>query len=237
MKIFLALVALFILPGSAYAFWQGILFIGHDPVLLRFILIGIGSGFLIYYIFLRKWNYFLTFEHELTHAVMSLMFLRRVRRFVVTKNDGGVVYHSGGFGGEFGDIMIKMAPYFFPTFSFIAILFQPLVPNKFFPWFLVFIGFTLMFHHLSTVKETIQNWTSDSFQEAGSGQTRNTDIATMGFVFTFIFIIPMTLFFDSLVLWFVKYGYHGGILLIKAVFHGSTLFFKILILKIQTFIH
>lgn len=207
MYLILGLLALFFLPGSAVAFWQGVKFIAADPVRLKYLLIGTGAGTVIYLLLLRRWQYLLTFEHELTHAIMALMFFRRIEKFVVTRYDGGVVYHSGGFGGEFGNVVIQMAPYFFPTFTIIALLFQPLIPPAFVPWYIGLIGFTIVFHILSTIREIISNWTSDSFTEANSSSTRQTDIASAGFVFSLIFIPATTLFIYGFVFWFLKYSY------------------------------
>lgn len=215
------------------AFWNGLRLITGSQELLILLLIGIGIGALLYFVLIRKWTYFLTFEHELTHAIMSLLFLRKVTRFRVTRYEGGVVYHSGGFGGDFGNIMITLAPYYFPTFTVVALLFQPLIPPKFISIYIVFVGFTLIFHHLSTVLEIRDNWHSHTFAEAGSGKQVNSDIGRSGFLFSFIFILTMTLFFNALILWFVKYSYRGVIPLSKDVFNDSvtvihTLFFKLI---------
>lgn len=237
MKLFVGLVALFLLPGSAIAFWDGINIIIASHELLKLFLIGVGIGALIYSLLLRKWNYFLTFEHEFTHAFMSLLFFRRIDSFVVTGNEGGYVQHSGGFGGEFGNIMISMAPYFFPTFTIILLLFQPLIPQKFLPEFIAAVGFTFMFHFLSTAREIVNNWSSGTFTRAGGYEIMQTDIARTGFVFSFIFIITMTLFFDALVFWFLKYGYYSFISMSKVVFAGSLFIYKILMVKVQVLVN
>jgi hypothetical protein len=232
MKLLAGLIALFLLPGSAIALWDGILLVYGDSFILKYSLIGIVSGGIIYFLLIHRWNHFLTFEHEFTRAFMALMFFRKINKFIATKYEGGVVYHSGGFGGEFGDIMITMAPYFFLTFTMIALLFQPLVPPKFSSVYILFIGFTFIFHHLSTIRELRINWNSNTFPEAISGRIRITDIASSGFVFSFIFILAMTLFFNALTFWFLKYSYSGFIPFMKEVFSESLLFFNILLDKI-----
>jgi hypothetical protein len=233
MKLLVGFFLLFLLPGSAIAFWDGLNLIIREPFLLKFILIGICSGCLIYFILLRKWNYFLTFEHELTHAFMSLLFLRKIQKFIVTKYEGGYIQHSSGAGGEFGDIMIKMAPYYFPTFTIIGLLFQPLIPANYKAIFIIFIGFTLIFHHLSTLKETIENWTSKTFTEAGGRNIVQTDIASTGFVFSFIYILTMTLFFNALVFWFLKYSYGCLLPLMKEVLSETLHIYGLIFSKVS----
>lgn len=232
MKFTVGIIALFILPGSALAFWEGIQMVYANNDLLKYFLIGIVTGSLLYFMLIRRWTYFLTFEHEFTHAFMSILFFRKIEKFVVTKKDGGVVYHSGGFGGEFGNIMITMAPYFFPTFTVITLLFQPLVPPEYFPYYLIIVGITFAYHHLSTLRETRENWNSRTFAEAGSGITRVTDIAKSGYIFSFIFIITTTLFFNALVLWLLNYSYRGFFPLMKVVFYESFQIYKLLFIKI-----
>ncbi|HLP71801.1 MAG TPA: M50 family metallopeptidase [Bacteroidales bacterium] len=226
MKLVAALLALFILPGSAIAFWEGLKLLPADPAMIKFLIIGVVTGTGIYFLLLRRWNYFLTFEHEFTHAFMSLLFFRRINRFVVTGNDGGYMQHSGGFGGEFGNIMITMAPYYLPTFTIILLLFQPLIPSKFMPAFIAAAGFTFVFHFFSTSREIKQNWSADVFNPAGNSEFMKTDIARSGFVFSILFILTMTLFFDALVFWILKYSYHGFMPLVRNVIHDSLFFHK-----------
>jgi hypothetical protein len=232
MKLVFGLLALFFLPGSISACWDGIQLIINDHDLLKFFLIGIAVGELIYFLFLRRWNYFLTFEHELTHAIMSLLFFRKIEKFIATRNDGGVVYHSGGFGGEFGNTMITLAPYYFITFTFLAVLFMPLVPQKFVSYYICFTGATWIFHHLSTVRELRNNWSSRTFAEAGSGAMRTTDIASSSFLFSFVFILTMTFFFNGLIFWFLKYSYSGIIPFLKFILSDSLSVFNIIITKL-----
>lgn len=236
MRLFLGLASLFFLPGSAIAFYNGISMIGKSPDNLRLFVTGLAAGGLIYFLILRKWNHFLTFEHELTHAVMSWMFLRRVTRFIATKHNGGVVYHSGGFGGEFGNVMITLAPYYFPTFTIILLLFQPLIPLRFHAVYIIMVAATLIYHHLSTWRELRINWHSDTFTEAGTGNPTSSDIARSGFTFSFIFVLTLTLFFNAMVFWLTKYSYSGFIALVKDVFNDSFSIFYFLITKIVSWI-
>jgi hypothetical protein len=175
MRVIAALFALFILPGSAMAFWEGLKMINSDSLLLKFLIIGIAIGTIIYIVLLGRWNYFLTFEHEFTHAFMSLLFFRSIERFIVTSREGGYVRYSGGFGGEFGNIMISLAPYYLPTYTIILLLFQPLIPPNFLPVFFAASGFTFVFHFLSTAKELKQNWSSESFNIARTNDQTNND--------------------------------------------------------------
>ncbi len=109
-----------------------------------------------------------TFEHELTHALVALLFLRRVTRFVVTKRNGGWVQYSGGFGGVVADDLIGLAPYVLPTFTALSVAARPALDAGWFPWFDVWIGPTLGYHTWNTIRGTRRAWTSRPFVRAGT---------------------------------------------------------------------
>lgn len=221
MRLFLGLLLLFLLPGSIIGFRDGVVMIANNPDLLYPLLAGAVAGIIIYRLFIRRNYALLTFEHELTHAVMGLLFFRKITEFISTRSRGGYVRHTSGFGGEFGDTMISMAPYFFPTFTVLTALLRPVIPAAGFPWFDGLIGFTIAFHFLSTFSEIRQNWSSKQFTLAGTNVLTQTDLARTGFLLAFLFIVTLTLFFHGMVFGMLSEGYSGFVPFVSNVFQTS----------------
>jgi hypothetical protein len=217
MRFFLGLIALFIIPGSALAFWDALLVIARDKDLWIPLICGLGAGVPLYFIVIKKIPAISTFEHELTHALVALLFFRRIHKFIVTSRRGGQVQYSGNFGGEFGTLLIGLAPYYLPTFTLIAVLVRPLLPAEWFPWFDGFIGATLAFHICSTPEETKQAWTKRSFAGAGDNQKTKSDIGKVGYVLAFLVIAGFGIFLVGLSLQLIGSGYAGTWLFLKQV--------------------
>jgi hypothetical protein len=220
MKFFLGLIALFIIPGSALAFWDALVVITHEKDLWIPLICGLGAGVPLYFTVIKKIPVISTFEHELTHALVALLFFRRIHKFIVTSRRGGQVQYSGNFGGDFGTLLIGLAPYYLPTFTLISVLVRPLIPAGWFPWFDGFIGTTLAFHICSTPEETKQAWTKRSFTGAGDNQKTKSDIGKVGFIFAFLVIAGFGLFLMGLALQLIGSGYAGTWQFLKQV--GKT---------------
>jgi hypothetical protein len=167
------------------------------------------AGIPLYFTVIKKIPYISTFEHELTHALVALFFFRRIHKFIVTSRRGGLVQYSGNFGGEFGTLLIGLAPYYLPTFTLFSVLTRPLLPADYFPWFDGFIGATLAFHICSTPEETKQAWTKKSFASAGDNQKTRSDIGKVGYIFAFLVIAGFGLFMMGLALQLIGSGYAG----------------------------
>ncbi len=205
----LTLACLFILPGSAWAFLVTVPGVFARPELYLPLAGGLAGGLVFHHLILRRWASFLVFEHELTHAVAAVLLLRRVRRFVVTR-EGGFVEHSPGFGGAVGDRLIALSPYFLPTFAVPAILCRPAVPAAWFPWYDAFIGAAVSFHLLSNWQELGENWTGRSIRYAGSRQKGQTDIGRAGFFSSAVIIAALTLSANGALLSLLAGGYEGA---------------------------
>jgi Peptidase M50B-like len=199
---------LVLLPGVTAAFALHVVFLAHVPSVL--IPIGIGSflGILLDHFVLRRVPVVDTFEHELTHAVVALMFFRRVTGFVV-KRSGGTVSHQGGFGGQFGTDFIGLAPYILPLFTVFSVIGRPFVPSTWFPWYDGWIGVTFGYHIWSTIEEIRGSWTKRSFVSTGTGEVTQTDIARRGYIYSAIFIAAFTLALHGLLIALLLKGVHG----------------------------
>jgi hypothetical protein len=210
MRFLLGLLALFVLPGSVLAFRDSLLVIAGNKDLWVPLVVGFAAGIPLWFTVVKKIPWISTFEHELTHALVALLFLRRIHRFIVTSKRGGEVQYSGNFGGEFGTLLIGLAPYYLPTFTLIAVLVRPFLPAAWFPWFDGFIGFTLAFHLFSTLEETKLSWTKQSFASAGNNQKTKSDIGKTGYLLAFLVIAGFGIFLLGLALQLIGEGYAGA---------------------------
>jgi len=88
MRFLIGVVLLVLLPGVTAAFALHVVFLTHVPAILIPIGIGTFLGILLDHFVLHRVPVVETFEHELTHAVVALMFFRRVTGFVVKRSGG-----------------------------------------------------------------------------------------------------------------------------------------------------
>jgi len=209
MKFVLGLFALFLIPGSAIGLWEaGEVIAGRQDLWLP-LLIGFATGIPVYFILIKRIPYFSTFEHELTHALVALMFFRRIRKFVVTAKRGGEVQYTGNFGGQFGTLLIGLAPYYLPTLTFLSVLARPFLGAAWFPWFDGFLGWTLAFHIFSTIDETKLSWTKQCFVGAADNRKTQTDIGKTGYILAILVIAGIGIFLLGFVLTIAGEGYAG----------------------------
>jgi Peptidase M50B-like len=236
MRLLLGLIALFIIPGSVLALWDALIVIAGNPDIWIPMFCGFALGIPFYFIVIRKIHVISTFEHELTHALVALFFLRRIHKFIVTSKRGGQVQYSGNFGGEFGNLLIGLAPYYLPTLTLIAVIVRPFLPTGWFPWYDGFIGATLAFHIFSTIDETRLSWTKHSFTGAGDHQKTKSDIGKVGYIFAFLVISGFGIFLLGLSLQLIGSGYSGTWHFLKQVAMNSYSDYYSIIREIYKFL-
>lgn len=144
-------------------------------------------------IFPSGWNYLETLEHELTHLLIGLLFLKIPVGFRVSAHAGGEVRQIGFVAT--GQIWVTLAPYFFPTVSLLVVIIS------YFAGFnnltlLGILGFTTAFHLVS-------NWGETSF--------RQPDLQKAGILKTILILPVMNLICYGAVLAFVSGGKSGFI--------------------------
>jgi hypothetical protein len=208
MRLFVGTLLLLFLPGVTAAFALQVVGLIHVPAV--FVPLGVGAflGFLLDQFLLRRVPVVATFEHELTHAAVALLFFRRVTGFFVRKS-GGTVVHQGGFGGKFGTDCIGLAPYILPLFTTVSVLARPFIPPEWFPWYDGWIGLTFGLHVWSAIEDIRVSWTKKVFVSAGTGEVAQTDIARRGFIYSTIFIATCTLALHGLLIAFLLTGSKG----------------------------
>lgn len=119
----------------------------------------------------KPWQFICTLEHEITHAIVGLPFLLVPIRMWVTASRGGHVKQRW-IGPVWlvplyglGSLLSTLAPYCFPTMSYllIALGFFFLQPQA--QRFIVALGFFTTFHVISSWAET--RYRQPDIQEAG----------------------------------------------------------------------
>ena len=88
-------------------------------------------------------------------------------------------------------------------------LVRPLVDRPYILFFDLLVGCTFGLHAIGSIREIWRNWTRRTFVGAWSGVERKTDIAHSGFVFSFIYIVTVTLAIHGLLLSVLAIGYSG----------------------------
>ena len=112
------------------------------------------------------------FGHEMTHAIWGLLFFARPSDIHVSEGGGSVTLSKS-------NMLITLAPYFFPFYTFVVIIcalitYAFLRPLPFLPLWLFLIGFTWAFHILFTLQTLTQ---------------RQPDIKLYGRIFSWTFIL------------------------------------------------
>jgi hypothetical protein len=142
-------------------------------------------------LFLSAWSYLETLEHELTHLLIGLLFLKIPVGIRVSAHEGGEVRQIGL--GTTGQTWVALAPYFFPTISLFVLIFAYFIdlnPKL----FLGILGWTTAFH-------LVTNWSETSF--------RQTDIQKAGNLKTLLILPVMNLISYGSILAFVADGRQG----------------------------
>lgn len=149
------------------------------------------------------WCYLQTLEHELSHLLIGLLFLKIPVGIRVSAHEGGEVRQIGL--GTTGQIWVTPAPYFFPTVSlFVVIIAYFANLNNF--TLLTILGFTTAFHLVS-------NWAETSF--------RQPDLQKAGIVKTVLILPVMNLIFYGAVFAFTASGNKGLIAFVGDGFSRS----------------
>ena len=142
-------------------------------------------------LFLSAWNYLETLEHELTHLLVGLLFLKIPVGIRVSAHEGGEVRQIG-FGST-GQTWVALAPYFFPTISLFVLIVAYFVDLNT-KTFLAVLGWTTAFH-------LITNWSETSF--------RQPDLQKAGILKTLLILPVMNLISYGSILAFVAGGRKG----------------------------
>ena len=164
----------FLLIGFGFEIWKIISqFTLRSPKVFAF-LTGLILFFPVWWLaerFIQSiWHYLTTLEHECTHALVGLLFGKIPVSMRVSAWEGGEVKLRGGT-----NLWISLAPYFFPTLSFLVILAALISGYGNSVYFYAILGWTIAFH-------LITNWQETSF--------RQTDLKQAGYL-TSLLVLPI----------------------------------------------
>jgi len=147
--------------------------------------------FLARRLFSSAWSYLETLEHELTHLLVGLLFLKIPVGIRVSAHEGGEVRQIG-FGST-GQTWVALAPYFFPTISIFFLIIAYFIDLSA-KTFLAVLGWTTAFH-------LVTNWSETSF--------RQPDLQKAGILKTLLILPVMNLISYGSILAFVAGGGKG----------------------------
>ncbi len=142
-------------------------------------------------LFHSGWCYLQTLEHELTHLLIGLLFLKIPTGIRVSAHEGGEVRQIGF--GTTGQIWVTLAPYFFPTIS-VAVLIVAYFLQLNTLLLIGILGWTTAFH-------LVTNWSETSF--------RQPDLQKAGILKTILILPVMNLICYGAVLAFIADGSKG----------------------------
>jgi hypothetical protein len=225
-KLLVSVIAVLFIPGLAAAFISGLQLLASRNEIWLPLLLGSLAGGALYHVIFKRLYGFSTFEHELSHVLVALLFFRRIKKFVVTRHNGGYIQYSEGFGGTVGNYFISLGPYFLPTFTLFSVLMRPFLPETWFPAFDVWIGITFSYQLMNNVDEIKNNWTKKRFSPAGKGSLLETDIGKEGYIFSFILILALKLLILSMLMYILVNDYSGVPDVVEVIWKNSISFFK-----------
>jgi len=149
---------------------------------------GFFAGSILWLLFGRFLQFFHVLEHELTHLLFGLLFLKKPKAISASDQGGRTELYGGNF-------IITLAPYFFPTLPFMLFLFFPFLDEKFYNYFFIALGFFTGYHFISNIQEF-------KFSQP--------DIKEAGIIFSPLFCLFGTLLTLGFILGFLGDGFKGG---------------------------
>jgi hypothetical protein len=159
---------------------------------LRFVS-GAGVGAAGLALFHRKLQFFTTLEHELTHLVVGLGFLKAPRSLRISSGGGGRAELTGL------NFVILLSPYFLPTLCLLALPLPLILRQEALAAFQVAFGAAWGYHLATTLEEA---------------RPRQTDLKEAGqwFAWPFLFVANMVAFGALAAFGTGGYGGMGGFL-------------------------
>ena len=192
MKWPVAVLMLLILVPAFQADFDIIRSMMNKAMLLEFFLPFVATVFFFLIMPGLSGSFFTIMEHELTHMLFAVLTFHKPKGLDVRQDEGG----SFSFIGE-GNWLIALAPYFFPTFTFILMIgmtvyqqFSPKLPD----FYLILFGIFLGYHFIVTLFEI---------------HPKQTDFIVAGPMFTICFIPGINLLiYGMFFAWLLK-GWAG----------------------------
>lgn len=137
----------------------------------------------------KRLSFFSIFEHEFTHLIFSLLMLQKPRSFYASEKRGHVSCDRGNF-------IDGLAPYYFPTFSYVLLGVYPLLRPSAYPVFFPALGLTAGYHLVSNI---------------GEFNPHESDIRRYGVTFSFFFCLFAGMLTLGFLFAFTADGFGGAV--------------------------
>jgi hypothetical protein len=134
--------------------------------------------YLLVQIFFWRPLFIYVMGHELTHALAAVLQGGQADDLRVSTKGGMVKVNRSNF-------IVNLAPYFFPIYTAAAALIWAIAAETYRPWLAGLLGFTLAFHFALTIHSLSQH---------------QSDVAEVGWLFAFPFIVAVNAVITALVL-------------------------------------
>jgi hypothetical protein len=151
--------------------------------------IGFLFGAIVWALFGRKLAFFGVFEHELTHLLFGLLMFQRPRSFYASDRRGHVTTERSNF-------IDNLAPYYFPTFSYVMLAVFPLLKPGAYAYFYPILGFITGYHLVSNITEF---------------GLRQADVRRSGRAFSVVFCVFAAVLTFGFLAAFIVSGFRGGL--------------------------
>jgi hypothetical protein len=161
--------------------------------------IGFVTGAGLWALLGKKLSFFGTFEHELTHLIFSALMFQRPRSFYASEKRGHVSCDSGNF-------IDGLAPYYFPTFSYVLLGLYPLLRSSSYVYFYPLLGFFTGYHLVSNI---------------GDFELHQSDIKKSGALFSIVFCVFASMLTFGFITAFVISGFGGGLDFLARGWHNA----------------
>ncbi len=155
------LFCLLLLPFLTYGFvieWLKLLTHFQPTLAWRYFTFGGCLFALSWCVYRERMSFFLTLEHELTHAIAGMLCFKAPTSLSVASNGGEVSLTGSNW-------FIQLAPYFLPPFQYVALGLTAIISPSHRSFGMLVLGATTAFHIFSTMKET--NFGQPDIQRAG----------------------------------------------------------------------
>ena len=167
--------------GFTWQLGTSVFSMAYYPDLPYYFLAGV-LAYLTVHLLFKKPILTYVFGHELTHALFAMLFGGSVKSFHASERGGRVTLTKSNF-------IITLAPYFFPLYTFIALILYELAiaanMRGAVGWLIFFAGATFSFHLILTLVFL---------------QTDQSDIREHGAVFSYSLIYLFNVLFGALVI-------------------------------------
>lgn len=202
------LLCLFFLPGGVWGVADALRDLAGREDAWQPVLLGFAAGVILHRLVIRRLTGLTTFLHELAHALVALLFLRRVTGFRVSWRRGGEVRHRGTFGGSVGTLLIGLGPYYLPLLTIPLLVAMACTEGGGGRWLTAAVGLS-MGHHLSQgIAELRRDWTKGVFRSV-SGERARTDIGSRGYLVSGITVAAMGTACLGAILTVLNHGFRG----------------------------